>query len=63
MNLHFDVIAEGEEGKLHQFEVLHTEWDADNCDAEDDAPEKVGQSNRYSSYKPPDDIHDSSEAP
>lgn len=61
ISLHFDVIAEWEKGKLHQLEMLHAEGDSHDSDAEYDSPKQMSQSDRDSTYKPPNDVHDSRE--
>ena len=52
-----DGFAEGEEGEAHELEVLHSEGYSHYCDAEDNAPEKMSESNGDTTQKPPDDVH------
>ena len=42
MILHLYIVAEREEGELHKFEVMHSEGDAYDRDAENDTPQQVG---------------------
>ena len=37
-----DSIAEGEEGEAHQFEMLHTEWESDYSQGQENTPYEVG---------------------
>lgn len=57
-----DGVTEWEQSEFHQFEMLETKRNSDYSHAEDETPAKVGQSDGYSTDKPPDDVHDSGEA-
>jgi hypothetical protein len=53
---HFNVLAERSESELCEFEALHTEGDADYCDAEKYAEEKPRGGNKYTAEDYPQKI-------
>jgi hypothetical protein len=50
---HFNVLAEGREGELCEFEALHTEGDADYGYAEKHTEYKPGRRNEYAAQDYP----------
>ena len=49
--------AEWKQCQFHQLEVLDSEWNANNGDAEEQSPSEMCERNSKTSYKPPYHIH------
>lgn len=55
-------VAEREKSKLHEFEMLKSKWNTDDCNAKKQSPTKMGKGDYESSQEPPDYIHDTGKA-
>lgn len=57
-----DLLAEWDEGNLHELEVLSGEGDADDGDGEDDAEDEVQDGDVGAAEADPEDVHEDGQA-